>query len=235
MPDGHGSLRRARLRAAASATGIAVLGVAAGILSALVAGPAYELLLPDGRLRSAVDGYLVQPGFGIVAAGYAWRREEFAVRPLLRPPSTEGVLWILLGPAAYEALARAAGHLLAGLGREPFAAHGDAVPAWRTLAADPALAAFALVVVFAVMAPLEELLYRSVVHDRLAEGFGPAGRTAIGAALFGAMHGILAAGLNSVVLTGVGGLVFAAAYERTDTLVVPVGIHGLYWIAFTPL
>lgn len=225
-----------RVRAVVSALGVTLLGVVAGFASAVALAPLYGAVVPTTSPFSAVlGGFVVQPGFGAIAALSLWRADGFDLRDRVRRPTVEGAVWILGGPFAYEALARGTGHLLAAFGRTPFAGHaGETTSTVAVVVGTPTLAVPVFLMLFVVMAPMEELLYRGAVHDLLSEGFGRLGRTVLGAGLFGLMHGFLSGGLDSVVLTGVAGVVFAAGYERTDNLVVPSTTHGLYWLLFAP-
>jgi len=223
----------APLKSFGVALAVALVGAVAGLASAALAPPVFRLVAPpESPLGRVLFDHLVQPGMGVFAAGYVWWRwrgdPDRVLR--LRRPSLEGVAWIVLGPAAYEALVRVVrvGVLAAGL---EAGGHGARPATWEVLLANPAVALPALAVLFLVMAPMEEFLYRGVVHAELADGFGVATRVVLGAALFGLMHLFLSGGLSSLLLTWAGGLVFAAAYERTDTLLVPAAIHALYWLA----
>lgn len=89
------------------------------------------------------------------------------------------------------------------------------------------------IVSFLVIAPIEELLFRGVIQGRLSEAYGSTIAISTASVLFALMH---LPGLGGVLggrLLTVGGLfavslVFGWLYERTENLVVPWAVHGLY-------
>ncbi|WP_436931267.1 CPBP family intramembrane glutamic endopeptidase [Halosimplex halobium] len=85
-----------------------------------------------------------------------------------------------------------------------------------------------------IIGPGEELLFRGVVQGRLREVLGPVAAIFLASSFFAGLHwfaltGGSAAG-NVVALAVLVGpsLVFGAAYELTDNIVVPSLIHGIY-------
>lgn len=125
-------------------------------------------------------GQVVQPGFGVVAAAYVWRRDDYRLLNRLQTPSLEGVARIGLGALGYElVVVPAVTPLLPAIGLHHGPHSGTAT--WRVLVAHPSLVLPGLIVMFAVMAPMEELLYRGVVHDILDPVLGPLGRVLVGA------------------------------------------------------
>jgi membrane protease YdiL (CAAX protease family) len=213
-----------------AALAVAVGGAVAGLISALVTPPVYGAVAPpESALGGLLLRFVVQPGMGAFAAGYLWWRSDLEL-PRPRRPTLEGVVWIAIGPPAYEGVTAVARVGVSALGLAT-GDHAGGPATWRVLVENPALAVPGLLVLFVVVAPMEEVVYRGLVHAELAAAFGVAGRVVLGASLFGAMHFLLSGGVSSLLLTGAGGLVFAAAYERTDNLVVPVAIHALYWLA----
>lgn len=103
-----------------------------------------------------------------------------------------------------------------------------------TDASDPATALLVLTVLsFLVIAPIEELLFRGVIQGRLREEYGPAKAIGGASAMFALMHlPGLTGSLPGRLLTVAGlfaiSLVFGWLYERTETLVIPWVVHGLY-------
>jgi membrane protease YdiL (CAAX protease family) len=137
------------------------------------------------------------------------------------------------GPIAYEAVTGGIERILIAVGMNPYGGHGGTTT-WRVLLERPELIIPALVVMFAIMAPLEEALYRGAVHHALNR-FGVVGRVLVSGVLFGGMHLFLSGGLESMVLTTAGGFVFAVSYEWTRNLLVPIVIHATYWLMFAPI
>ncbi|WP_415381704.1 lysostaphin resistance A-like protein [Halosimplex sp. TS25] len=85
-----------------------------------------------------------------------------------------------------------------------------------------------------IIGPGEELLFRGVVQGRLREVFGPVSGVLIPSAVFAGLHWFALSGgspTGNLVALGIlvgPALVFGAAYEVTDNIVVPALIHGIY-------
>lgn len=212
-----------------TALGLALGGAFAGILSAILLDPVYTSIAPpDTPAGSILFATLVQPGFGLFAALYVWLRGTFDGVFTVSVPTREGLLWIAAGPFLYEGLTSVTRHALTTIGIETAPHTGPAT--WEVLLTNPLLILPAFVLYFVLMVPMEEFLYRGVIHAELTPAFGAAGRVVLGALLFGLMHLVVSQGVPSLVLTAAGGLAFATAYERTDNLVVPASMHALYWV-----
>lgn len=76
-----------------------------------------------------------------------------------------------------------------------------------------------------------------MIQGRLRETMGPTGAVTFAAIIFALMH-VFIGGLEGQPVEGIvgwgvetlaGGLVFGAAYERTENLVVPSVIHATTW------
>ena len=92
-------------------------------------------------------------------------------------------------------------------------------------------------VAFCLSAPVgEEVIYRGILYPALREKFGAAKAILISAAIFAVMHNILAMRLFPPVSQFIGGLIFAYAYEKSNSLVYPVVYHacgnGLLFVAY---
>ncbi|MGQ3330692.1 lysostaphin resistance A-like protein [Halorubrum sp. FL23] len=222
-------------RSVAGALILAGLGVVAGFASLFVINPLYAGI---GAVWPAfgelLNSYLIQPGFGLVAAGYIWWRDDYNPLDRVQTPSTEGLAWIGLTPVAYELTVRAVSPLLSMIGLS-HGGHSGGTVKWRAFLEQPELIIPGLVVMFLIMAPMEELLYRGVIHDTLGRTMGSLGRVLVGGLLFGGMHSFLSGGLVSLLLTTILGLLVAASYERTKNLVVPIMAHAGYWLLIVPL
>ncbi|WP_436910673.1 CPBP family intramembrane glutamic endopeptidase [Halosimplex marinum] len=85
-----------------------------------------------------------------------------------------------------------------------------------------------------VIGPGEELLFRGVVQGRLREVLGPVAGIILASSVFAGLHWFALTGgsaAGNLVALGVlvgPSLVFGAAYELTDNIVVPSLIHGIY-------
>jgi membrane protease YdiL (CAAX protease family) len=85
-----------------------------------------------------------------------------------------------------------------------------------------------------VIGPGEELLYRNVVQKSLYDGFSRGAAVVVGSVVFAAVHfSAYADGTPLQVLTSLTvvftlSLTLGAVYERTDNVLVPAAVHGLF-------
>jgi membrane protease YdiL (CAAX protease family) len=85
-----------------------------------------------------------------------------------------------------------------------------------------------------LIGPGEELLFRGVVQGRIREVFGPISGVLIPSVIFAGLHWFALSGgspqgnLVALGILVVPALVFGAAYEYSENIVVPSLIHGLY-------
>ncbi|WP_246041529.1 CPBP family intramembrane glutamic endopeptidase [Halorubrum ezzemoulense] len=215
------------------AAALTALGVMAAFASIVVIDPLFGTVEAEWTLLGELlNNYIVQPGFGLVAACYIWWRDDYNPLERIQVPSFEGVAWIGLGVIGYELAVRAVTPILPLIGLS-HSAHGDTTAKWRVFFDHPEIIVPGLVVMFVIMAPMEEALYRGVVHDVLEPALGSLGRVLVGGFLFGGMHLFLSGGLGSLLLTSIFGVLLAAGYERTNNLVVPIMAHAGYWLIFT--
>jgi membrane protease YdiL (CAAX protease family) len=215
------------------AVALAALGVVAAFASVVVADPVFSIIGAEWTLLGELlDNFIVQPGFGLVAACYVWWRDDYDPLDRIQTPSLEGVAWIGLTPIGYEMAVRAVTPVLPliGLSHGP---HSGTVTG-RVFLDHPEIIVPGLVVMFVVMAPMEEMLYRGVVHDTLELAIGSPGRVLVGGLLFGGMHLFLSGGVVSLLLTSIFGFLAAGGYERTENLTVPIMAHAGHWLMFVP-
>jgi membrane protease YdiL (CAAX protease family) len=90
-----------------------------------------------------------------------------------------------------------------------------------------------VVVMFLVVGPCEEFLYRGVVQNRLRERLPAAAAVALAAVIFAAVHVVAVAGSPTGVAVTlsvllVPGVVLGAVYEYTGNLVVPWLLHSTH-------
>lgn len=171
--------------------------------------------------------------FLAVGAAYLWRRPSFDLP--IRAPTRSDLPFLLGGLLA--------SFLAAGLS---LAVTDTVVPALElspgyaeyspldTLTG-PALAA-AVGVSLLVIGPAEEFLFRGVIQGRLAETFDAGAAIGIGGAVFALFHVYPVALLSpppaalvhmAAYYTLMGGI-FGLVYHRTDTLVGPALVHGVF-------
>lgn len=124
-----------------------------------------------------------------------------------------------IGIALGSAMALAVAGLEWGWGVAHFA--WDPIPVERALAGG----AYYLVL-FAVAATNEELMFRGYPFQRLVEAIGPAGAVALSSVIFGLAHlGNPSHTWLSTLNTALVGVPLAVAYLRTRALWLPIGIH----------
>ncbi len=223
--------------AVAGALGLTVGGLAVGVLAALCLGfLVFELA---GPVRSdalvVVQVRYLQIGFLAFALGYVAVHGTPRRYVKLRPPTRRDAGWIVAIPLALALLSAVFDPVLAAVGFTPSGASANGFPV--DVLARPALWPVVAVAWFLVAAPGEELLFRGVIQGRLRETFDAAGAVALAAACFALAHLLLGFltgdGSGAIAANGVetfaSGLVFGAAYERTDNLVVPAVAHAGLW------
>jgi len=217
-----------------SAVALTALGVIAAFASVIVVGPLFGIIRTEwGLLGELLESYIVQPGFGLIAACYIWWRDEYNPLDRIQKPSVEGIAWIGFIPIGYELAVRAVTPVLPMFGLS-HGTHGGTAT-WRVFLNHPEIIVLGLVIMFVVMAPMEEILYRGVVHDALEPAIGSVGRVLVGGLLFGGIHLFLSGGVVSLLLTSIFGVLAAGGYERTENLTVPIMAHAGHWLMFTPI
>ena len=217
-----------------SAVAITALGVIAAFASVIVVDPLFGTIGTEwALLGELLESYIVQPGCGLVAACYIWWRDDYNPLDRIQMPSVEGIAWIGFIPIGYEMAVRAVTPVLQMVGFSHGTHSGTAK--WRVFLDHPEIIVPGLVIMFTVMAPMEEMLYRGVVHDALGPAIGSPGRVLIGGLLFGGIHLFFSGGIVSILLTGILGVLVASAYERTKNLTVPIIAHAGYWLMFVPI
>ena len=222
-------------RSLVGATALAVLGAIVAFVSIFAVSPLYAIVGVEWpAFGELLNSYVVQPGFGLVAAGYIWWRNDYNPFDRIQTPSPEGLTWIALAPIVYELAVRVVTPLLPMMGLS-HGGHSSGTAKWRIFLNEPELVTPRLRIRFLIMAPMEKLLYRGVIHDTLEGTIGSPGRILVGGLLFGGMHLFLSGGLVSVLLLTILGLLLAAGYERTENLIVPIMAHAGYWLFFIPL
>ncbi|MFO7792133.1 MAG: type II CAAX endopeptidase family protein [bacterium] len=84
-----------------------------------------------------------------------------------------------------------------------------------------------------LIAPAEELLFRGAIQGKLREHFTPIPAITTASLLFGSLHflnyggDILPIILSTLLIVVIGGIM-GWLYERTNNIVVPILVHGIY-------
>lgn len=220
-----------RLRAFGIAVGIAVLtiGVTRLVISALgalfVVG---SVTLP--RWLSLVFSIFVQDGivFVGIAAGYLRLRGLGLGWLGISVPDLEDAMWIAAGWVGAFFVVFVLTIVLFVLGVQPGQNQIQGV-----IVEDPELIPLLIPLMIVLVGPAEELVFRGLVQGTLRERFGPVAAITLASIIFASIHfGSLTGPVGSRVLTigllVIPSLIFGAIYERTNNLVVPALVHGLY-------
>ncbi len=170
-------------------------------------------------------------GMGGLSALYLWKTGRGIEYVSIRKPSLIETGIIIVAPFVVIFVTVIISQLSLLLGVEPsehaLGGLGDM---------DPTLYLYLIPLMFLIVGPFEELLYRGVIQRRLRESFGPIAAIMLASVIFALIHipahGFSDAGVASVAaslaaLFG-GSLVFGAIYEYTENLTVVAVIHGLY-------
>ena len=220
-----------RPRAVGAAVAVGILGlVAAFLLSAVIVLPLDFFGIQLSVLALLVLSLITGQGiaFGGVALLYLRYRGLGRSYIGIRIPSLR------------DALAAVSGYLLAFLGLfvgSTLVAFTQVETAQNQVARiafeNPEVLLLLIPASFVIIGPGEELLFRGIVQGRLREAFGPVPGVVLASAVFAAIHFTALTGGVGGRLATIGvlffpSLVFGAAYEFTDNLVVPAFIHGAY-------
>jgi len=221
-------------------TGVAVgLGFGATVVSLaillplLLVGRWLGVPIPDAPFALiSLELFIGQVvGMGGLSALYLWytgRGIEYV--PIRRPTLVETAI-IIVAPFGIIFVTAMISQLSLLLGVEPsehaLGGLGDI---------DPRLYLYLIPLMFLIVGPFEELLYRGVIQRRLRESFGALAAIVLASVIFALIHipahGFGGAGVASVAASMValfgGSLIFGAIYEYTENLTVVALIHGLY-------
>jgi membrane protease YdiL (CAAX protease family) len=243
LPSVGSADTRARLWTAVAATGICVGGFLVGVLGLFAVRPAAVAAgITETDAYRLLAGNQIQVGMAAFAIVYLAVRDDWEPFVRLRVPTVRDLLWIgglLVAVALFSPLLHVVTDFL-----EPFlpAGFGHANTGGETsepsLAGRPWLWLVAFVGMYGFAAPAEELVYRGLVQGRLRASFDTLGVVLGGGLLFGLLHvlvGIVTpgVGLGGTLYwgfeTGLIGLLWGLAYERTENLLVTSVVHAASW------
>jgi hypothetical protein len=201
-----------------SALVVASLGASALTRLGLVAG--------DGLAARVALSVFQFVGFGVGVAGYLHVSDDWDLLRL-RVLTLRDLLWIAGGVVAILAAAAGVSQVLAELGvqvaQNQVIVTGQRNPEWYL---------YMIPVSLLFVGPFEELVFRGGVQGLLRRAWGPAAAVVMASALFGLVHWIALTGsgsrLSYVAVAATLGLILGAVYERTDNLLVPALVHGVY-------
>ncbi|MCU4740646.1 CPBP family intramembrane metalloprotease [Halobacteria archaeon AArc-m2/3/4] len=227
--DGYGVLRRAR-----TTVGLTILGWV-GLFSAALTMElfAVPVVLLRGEISDVEWMVVAQVGMavgtGLVAIGYLVATDRDWSFIDLRVPTLRDVGWTVGGVALLFGALLVISVILSTTGTES-AEHATVDQARE----NPELMLVLIPAAILVIGPFEELLYRNVVQKAMYDVFSRQGAIVAGSVVFSIVHlsAYATAGLGAVmaslgVVFGLS-LVLGFIYERTDNLVVPALVHGIY-------
>ncbi|MHC3437633.1 CPBP family intramembrane glutamic endopeptidase [Natrialbaceae archaeon A-gly3] len=224
-----GLKRRTILTVSLSAVGVIGL-LGAVVVTFLLSVPAYAIFgeFTETQL-TALNQFGMAIGTAAVAVGYL----EFSDRGVsfldLEVPTKWDVAWIVGGVVVLFGTLLAISTLLTSAGLEG-AEHGTAQQAQD----NPEILLVMIPASILIIGPFEELLFRNVIQKAMYGTFSRAGAVVVASVLFAAVHapayGTDTAGAVLVSLGVVFGLsiVLGAIYERTENVLVPGFVHGIY-------
>ena len=208
--------------------GILVLGLVTGAVG-LVGGAVGLSFGALSLVSLAVGQYVGFIGLGAAyfrARGFGWRRLRSYLG--VRLPTLREVGVVAAGYVAILGTLLVVVSIVLRFLPEP-AENGGA----ETFASNPELIPAGIVVMFLVVGPAEEFLFRGVVQNRLREQLSAVPAVAAAATIFASLHVIALAGSPDAVAVTVGlllvpGVVLGVVYEYTGNLVVPWLLHSTH-------
>jgi membrane protease YdiL (CAAX protease family) len=227
---GNAGLMRRSLRT----LGLAVVGcaglLAAQVATLLIAIPIVPLLEPLSDIELVVLSQVgMALGTVVVAGGYLAVTDRDRSFIDVRRPTLRDLGWTVGGLVVLFGTLFAISLLLQSVGVES-ADHSTAQQAQE----NPEMLLALIPLAILIIGPFEELLYRNVIQKSLYERFSRFGAVAVGSVIFASVHA-LAYGTSSpgAVIASLGtifglSIVLGTIYERTDNLLVPALIHGVY-------
>jgi len=228
------------LRVVGAAIGLGLLGFALlAVITVVISGVGFAagLSLPAVLLVGTVVGqYIGFLGLSLWYLRYRgldWDHIKGYLgirRPTLREIGLIFAAWLVLiiGAIAISILAQFIAELL-GAG-QPGEAEQDIT---RILADNPEYVPGAIIIMFLVVGPCEEILFRGIVQGRLREHLSAAPAIGITSVFFAVLHvggigGSLEGILISISVLALSGAVLGSLYEYTQNLVVVSLLHGFH-------
>ncbi|QWC18454.1 CPBP family intramembrane glutamic endopeptidase [Halorubrum sp. 2020YC2] len=228
----------ATARAVIVAIGLGVGGLVAGLIGVVGFGTLKGAIGVAGTPLGEALGGGIQAGFAAVGMVFLALTDDLRQYVRIRRPTPEDVGWILVSPiliAATGPVTLVAESLL-GVSSEPHTGSAGLLDVGVVLAEQPVAWALVIGWLFLFAAPMEELLYRGIIQGHVRPHVGAVGTVFVGTVAFGLIHALpaLFGGVDSAVLaflnTGIGGVVWGVAYERTGNLAVTAVSHASMWV-----
>ncbi len=240
MPARTRRSEESTLRTIAGAVGLGLLGlVLLAVISGIVAavGVAAGLQLGVAFVVGTVVGQLLGfMGLSLLylrRRGLDWDRVKQYLgirRPTLKEVGLIFGVWILMIVGM---------GIVGGIGQvllDVLGAGSDTAPeqeSTQIFADNPELLPLGIAMMFLVVGPCEEILFRGVIQGRLRERFSALPAIGFTAVFFASIHVFGFIGSAQAIVLGisvlvVGGLAFGAVYEYTQNLIVVSLLHGFH-------
>ena len=237
--DLTGPTTGSRIQSVTHSLGLIIASFATGILFSLVALSVLGGFL-DLTIESAADvpvwlnvlqTVLIYAGFFAVSLWYLWTRSDADGLFEIGLPSLRDVGWVVLGFLGLIFTLNVLSVIITALDVDT--AQNAAITQGNQ---DPVYFLYLIPIAFLLNGPAEELLFRGVVQGLFRRSFGVWIGVAAASLLFGFFHigaliggGTGAVGLaTTLLLLSILGVVLGVVYERTQNLLVPMVIHGLF-------
>ena len=239
LPEADWRVAESRWRVVGVAIGLGVLGlILLAIISIIVGGITAAVGLSVGI--ALVFGTVIGQWLGFMGLsllylrrrGLDWdhvKRYLGIRRPTLKQVGLIFGAWIglLIGMVIVGGIGQV---LLDFLGAGDASAEQEST---QIFADNPELLPLGIAMMFLVVGPSEEILFRGVVQGRLRERFSAVPAIAVTAVFFASIHasgfiGSLQGVVLGISVLVVGGVVFGVVYEYTENLVVVALLHGFH-------
>jgi len=240
---GPGEKQDSVFRAIAAATGVGVGGVLSAVMIFSIIGRVVISLEPPGTgiliLLVVVGQFVWFPAFGFFylrQRGLTW--EDIRAYLGIKRPGLKDIGLIIGTWFAMSITAGIVGNIVIRVVPELLGSNEQQMPADNPvegiIAANPELVAVAVLFMFLVVGPCEEILFRGVVQNRLRETLSAVPSIVIASAVFAAIHVVALAGQDpvgiamTITILFFPALGFGAIYEYTDNIVIPSLLHGFH-------
>lgn len=201
------------------------LGIGLGIPVTLgMARLGYSLSPPSTAIlvATSIAQYV---GFMAVVGAYL-RISDVANLIRVRMPDLRDIAWMVVGLVGLFVAVYIVGIVITAIGADQ--AQNTVVTMGQQ---NPELFLLMIPITILFVGPGEELVFRGVVQGLFRRAYGAIPAIVIASVLFGVVHYAALAGsgkLTYIAVTILLGLILGGLYERTDNILVPIVVHGIY-------
>ena len=202
-----------------------VLGIGLGIPVTLGLGVlGYSLSPPSTAVLVATS---IAQYIGFIAVVGAYLRISDGVDLVhIRVPTPRDIAWMVGGLVGLFGAVYLIGIVITAIGADQ--AQNTVVTMGQQ---NPELFLLMIPITILFVGPGEELVFRGVVQGLFRRRYGAVPAIVIASILFGLAHYAALAGsgkLTYIVVTILLGLILGGLYERTNNILVPIVVHGIY-------